>query len=150
MCVYIIVTFRFSTCNFVSADFNVKVAGYFDLPMYECCSKSSTTSDTKLFLKAVVVDITSFTEDTNIWKDISGFNIIIIILTIIFIISPYFLSDPENFILGNLLVTPIHIQPEYFLFAYAILRSISNKLGVIALIISILIFIISPLTKIIY
>jgi ubiquinol-cytochrome c reductase cytochrome b subunit len=33
------------------------------------------------------------------------------------------------------LVTPVHIQPEwYFLFAYAILRAIPNKLGgVIAL-----------------
>lgn len=40
------------------------------------------------------------------------------------------LGDPENFIPANPLVTPIHIQPEwYFLFAYAILRSIPNKLG---------------------
>jgi len=83
------------------------------------------------------------------WKDILGFNIIIIILTIIVIISPYYLSDPDNFILANPLVTPIHIQPEwYFLFAYAILRSIPNKLGgVIALIISIIIFIIFPIIK---
>jgi ubiquinol-cytochrome c reductase cytochrome b subunit len=40
------------------------------------------------------------------------------------------LGDPENFIPANPLVTPVHIQPEwYFLFAYAILRSIPNKLG---------------------
>lgn len=40
------------------------------------------------------------------------------------------LGDPENFIAANPLVTPVHIQPEwYFLFAYAILRSIPNKLG---------------------
>ena len=45
------------------------------------------------------------------------------------------MGDPENFIPANPLVTPVHIQPEwYFLFAYAILRSIPNKLGgVIAL-----------------
>lgn len=47
--------------------------------------------------------------------------------------------DRENFIPANPLVTPIHIQPEwYFLFAYAILRSIPNKLGgVIGLVASI-------------
>jgi ubiquinol-cytochrome c reductase cytochrome b subunit len=43
-------------------------------------------------------------------------------------------------------VTPVHIQPEwYFLFAYAILRSIPNKLGgVIALVLSIAILFILP------
>jgi ubiquinol-cytochrome c reductase cytochrome b subunit len=45
------------------------------------------------------------------------------------------------------LVTPAHIQPEwYFLFAYAILRSIPRKLGgVVALLISILLFFLFPL-----
>jgi ubiquinol-cytochrome c reductase cytochrome b subunit len=43
--------------------------------------------------------------------------------------------EADNFIPANPLVTPAHIQPEwYYLFAYAILRSIPNKLGgVIAL-----------------
>lgn len=42
----------------------------------------------------------------------------------------YLFMDAENFIPANPLVTPTHIQPEwYFLFAYAILRSIPNKLG---------------------
>lgn len=42
----------------------------------------------------------------------------------------YNLMDAENWIPANPLVTPTHIQPEwYFLFAYAILRSIPNKLG---------------------
>ena len=42
----------------------------------------------------------------------------------------YNLIDAENWIPANPLVTPTHIQPEwYFLFAYAILRSIPNKLG---------------------
>jgi len=56
------------------------------------------------------------------------------------------LGDPENFIPANPIVTPVHIQPEwYFLIAYAILRSIPNKLGgVVALALSILILIICP------
>jgi len=56
------------------------------------------------------------------------------------------LGDPENFIPANPLVTPVHIQPEwYFLIAYAILRSIPNKLGgVVALVLSIAILLICP------
>nr|AXS65889.1 cytochrome b [Bostrichoidea sp. 4 KM-2017] len=81
-------------------------------------------------------------------KDTLGFLIMIISLMIITLISPYMLGDPDNFIPANPLVTPIHIQPEwYFLFAYAILRSIPNKLGgVIALVMSILILITMPFT----
>lgn len=80
------------------------------------------------------------------YKDIIGFLIIIIILITLTLHNPYLLGDPDNFIPANPLVTPIHIQPEwYFLFAYAILRSIPNKLGgVIALVISILILILIP------
>lgn len=80
------------------------------------------------------------------YKDIIGFIIITIILILLVLINPYILGDPDNFIPANPLVTPIHIQPEwYFLFAYAILRSIPNKLGgVIALILSIAILIIIP------
>jgi len=79
-------------------------------------------------------------------KDILGFFIIIIILIILNLIYPYILRDPDNFIPANPLITPIHIQPEwYFLFAYAILRSIPNKLGgVISLILSIRILLILP------
>jgi ubiquinol-cytochrome c reductase cytochrome b subunit len=56
------------------------------------------------------------------------------------------LGDPENFIPANPLVTPVHIQPEwYFLIAYAILRSIPNKLGgVVALALSIAILFVCP------
>jgi ubiquinol-cytochrome c reductase cytochrome b subunit len=79
-------------------------------------------------------------------KDFIGFLIIIILLIILSLWNPYTLGDPENFTPANPLVTPVHIQPEwYFLFAYAILRSIPNKLGgVIALVISIIILIIIP------
>ena len=75
-----------------------------------------------------------------------GFIFILILLSIICLFYPWGLGDPENFIPANPLVTPIHIQPEwYFLIAYAILRSIPNKLGgVVALAISIIILIICP------
>lgn len=80
-------------------------------------------------------------------KDFIGFIFLFIILFFIVSFYPYYLGDRDNFILANPLVTPEHIQPEwYFLFAYAILRSIPNKLGgVIALLISILILFFLPL-----
>nr|YP_009479385.1 cytochrome b [Endotricha consocia]AVV61651.1 cytochrome b [Endotricha consocia] len=82
------------------------------------------------------------------FKDLIGFIIMLFILIMLTLSNPYLLGDPDNFTPANPLVTPVHIQPEwYFLFAYAILRSIPNKLGgVIALIFSILILIILPLT----
>nr|YP_010722424.1 cytochrome b [Parnassius dongalaicus]WDV10577.1 cytochrome b [Parnassius dongalaicus] len=82
------------------------------------------------------------------FKDLIGFIIMLTLLIMLTLTNPYLLGDPDNFIPANPLVTPIHIQPEwYFLFAYAILRSIPNKLGgVIALVMSILILIILPLT----
>nr|WKU83843.1 cytochrome b [Ceriana alboseta] len=80
------------------------------------------------------------------YKDIVGFIVLLISLTLLTLSTPYLLGDPDNFIPANPLVTPIHIQPEwYFLFAYAILRSIPNKLGgVIALVMSIAILMIMP------
>nr|ALO76426.1 cytochrome b [Laccoptera ruginosa] len=82
-------------------------------------------------------------------KDLLGFLIMIMLLNVLVLQNPYMLSDPDNFTPANPLVTPIHIQPEwYFLFAYAILRSIPNKLGgVIALIMSIAILYILPFFK---
>nr|YP_009750093.1 cytochrome b [Eudarcia gwangneungensis]QIJ46449.1 cytochrome b [Eudarcia gwangneungensis] len=82
------------------------------------------------------------------FKDMIGFFILMFFLVMLSITNPYLLGDPDNFIPANPLITPIHIQPEwYFLFAYAILRSIPNKLGgVIALLMSILILFILPFT----
>nr|ANN13244.1 cytochrome b [Astacus leptodactylus]ANN13257.1 cytochrome b [Astacus leptodactylus] len=84
------------------------------------------------------------------FKDILGFIILLYALIMLTLLAPYLLSDPDNFIPANPLVTPVHIQPEwYFLFAYAILRSIPNKLGgVIALVMSISILMILPFTHI--
>jgi len=81
-------------------------------------------------------------------KDLFGFLITIVGLVLVALLVPWIFGDPENFIPANPLVTPVHIQPEwYFLFAYAILRSIPNKLGgVLALAGAIIILLILPLT----
>lgn len=80
------------------------------------------------------------------YKDLLGFIIMILALTSIALFSPNLLGDPDNFTPANPLVTPPHIKPEwYFLFAYAILRSIPNKLGgVLALLASILVLMLVP------
>nr|WNH24005.1 cytochrome b [Cynoscion nothus] len=80
------------------------------------------------------------------YKDVLGFAILIICLTALALFSPNLLGDPDNFTPANPLVTPPHIKPEwYFLFAYAILRSIPNKLGgVLALLASILVLMVVP------
>nr|ATA58367.1 cytochrome b [Plistospilota sp. JZ-2017] len=82
------------------------------------------------------------------FKDMLGFIILFMFLSTLSLSEPYILGDPDNFTPANPLVTPIHIQPEwYFLFAYAILRSIPNKLGgVIALVMSIAILFFMPFT----
>nr|ATF28603.1 cytochrome b [Illinigina sp. EMHAU-15062817] len=81
-------------------------------------------------------------------KDILGLILTFCLLIILNFTEPFMLSDPDNFINANPMVTPVHIQPEwYFLFAYAILRSIPNKLGgVMALFLSILILMILPIS----
>ena len=79
-------------------------------------------------------------------KDLIGIGIIMFLYMYICLQAPWLLGDPENFIPANPLVTPVHIQPEwYFLFAYAILRSIPNKLGgVVALALAVIILYIMP------
>nr|AAR25299.1 cytochrome b [Tangara cyanoptera] len=80
-------------------------------------------------------------------KDILGFALMLSLLVSLALFAPNLLGDPENFTPANPLVTPPHIKPEwYFLFAYAILRSIPNKLGgVLALAASILVLFFMPL-----
>nr|WNH21828.1 cytochrome b [Bathygobius curacao] len=80
------------------------------------------------------------------YKDLLGFSIMLLALSSLALFSPNYLGDPDNFIPANPLVTPPHIKPEwYFLFAYAILRSIPNKLGgVLALLASILVLLLVP------
>nr|YP_010575566.1 cytochrome b [Varestrongylus eleguneniensis]UZM11406.1 cytochrome b [Varestrongylus eleguneniensis] len=61
---------------------------------------------------------------------------------VLVLIYPFKLGDPEMFIEADPMTSPVHIVPEwYFLFAYAILRAIPNKvLGVVALLMSIMSF----------
>ena len=70
-------------------------------------------------------------------------NATVLLLTLIRMIEiGTFILDPENSIPANRIRSPVHIKPEwYFLFAYAILRAIPNKLGgVISLLISVSLF----------
>nr|ANY64046.1 cytochrome b [Pteronotus sp.] len=80
-------------------------------------------------------------------KDILGILAMLTLLSMLVLFSPDLLGDPDNYIPANPLNTPPHIKPEwYFLFAYAILRSIPNKLGgVLALVLSILVLAVIPL-----
>lgn len=79
-------------------------------------------------------------------KDVFGYVIFGAVYGYLIFYAPNLLGHPDNYIPANPLVTPAHIQPEfYFLFAYAILRSIPNKLiGVIALFASLLVLLIVP------
>nr|ABO27215.1 cytochrome b [Cynopterus horsfieldii] len=80
-------------------------------------------------------------------KDMLGALVMILALLLLVLFSPDLLGDPDNYVPANPLNTPPHIKPMwYFLFAYAILRSIPNKLGmVLALVLSILILALMPL-----
>lgn len=82
-------------------------------------------------------------------KDITPIVWISLFLITILTLSPNLLGDVENFNLARRSTTPAHIQPEwYFLFAYAILRSIPSKLGgVIAILIAILVIATPALKK---
>nr|YP_010315916.1 cytochrome b [Leptocorisa lepida]UNA68822.1 cytochrome b [Leptocorisa lepida] len=82
-------------------------------------------------------------------KDLMGMMCTLTLFSLLILLEPRLLGDPENFIPANPLVTPVHIQPEwYFLFAYAILRSIPNKLGgVLAMVLSITIIMVLPFTN---
>lgn len=79
-------------------------------------------------------------------KDAFGMGIFLIFMAILVYFAPNMLGHPDNYVPANPLLTPPHIQPEwYFLFAYAILRSIPDKLlGVIALFGSLLVLLVLP------
>jgi len=73
-------------------------------------------------------------------KDFVGFVVMVSLLMTVVLFWPNILGEPDNFVRANPLSTPAHIVPEwYFLFAYAILRSVPRKLGgVVGLLFSIL------------
>lgn len=82
------------------------------------------------------------------WKDLLAPSLIITLVSTASAVSPDIMIDTENFIPANPIRAPAHIQPEwYFLFAYAILRAVPNKLGgVVALILRIIVIAI-PISK---
>lgn len=79
-------------------------------------------------------------------KDLLGVLFLMLLFGSFVYFAPNYLGHSDNYIPANPLVTPAHIQPEwYFLFAYAILRSIPNKaLGVVALFASLLVLLALP------
>nr|WIM51600.1 cytochrome b [Corythalia opima] len=79
-------------------------------------------------------------------KDMYGFGMFFMFFMVICVVGPYMFMDVENFISSDPLVTPVHIQPEwYFLFAYTILRSVPSKIGgVIALVMSVVVLYVLP------
>ncbi|PZU18160.1 MAG: hypothetical protein DI589_25285 [Shinella sp.] len=86
---------------------------------------------------------------TYLVKDVTYFVVLIVILVTLCLIDPNLLGDVENFNTARITTTPAHIQPEwYFLFAYAILRSIPSKLGgVLAIVAAIVIIAVLTLKK---
>lgn len=79
-------------------------------------------------------------------KDLFGYAVFGTIYVYFIFFAPNDMGHPDNYIPANPLVTPAHIQPEfYFLACYAILRSIPNKLlGVLALFGSLLVLLVVP------
>lgn len=68
-------------------------------------------------------------------KDLLGLFVLLTVFAILVFFYPEWLGHPDNLIPANPYATPQHIVPEwYFLWVYAILRSIPNKaMGVIAI-----------------
>lgn len=81
------------------------------------------------------------------FKDLVGFFVFFLVLSIFVFFLPNTLGHPDNYIPANPMQTPASIVPEWYLLPYyAILRAIPSKLlGVIAMIGSILILFLMPL-----
>lgn len=68
-------------------------------------------------------------------KDLVGWVVFALFFSFFVFFAPNYLGHPDNYIPANPMSTPSHIVPEwYFLWVYAILRSIPNKLGGVAVI----------------
>ena len=75
---------------------------------------------------------------------------VLILSCLIIFIAPDYLGHTDNYERANFLVTPSHIVPEwYFLMLYAVLRSVTNKLfGIFLLVLLIAcLFLMSVLNK---
>ncbi len=79
-------------------------------------------------------------------KDMFGLGVFLVFFAAVVFFAPHFFAAADNEIPANPLVTPPHIEPEwYFLPFYAILRSIPDKLaGVLAMFASIAVLFVLP------
>ena len=79
-------------------------------------------------------------------KDLYSWILLIVFFTFFVFFNPNYFGHPDNYILGDFMVTPTQIVPEwYFLPLYAILRSVPSKLGgLIVLVITIVFFLFWP------
>lgn len=79
-------------------------------------------------------------------KDLFAFSFFLTIFSCFVMFAPNYLGHADNYIMADPFHTPKHIVPEwYFLPAYAILRSIPNKLlGVLALFGALLVLLVLP------
>ena len=74
-------------------------------------------------------------------KDFFGLSFILFFYFMVVFFAPNYLGHPDNFVLANPLITPIHIVPEwYFLWFYAILRAVPSKTQGVLLVACSLIF----------
>nr|ACR55902.1 cytochrome b [Endomyzostoma sp. MZ-2009] len=80
-------------------------------------------------------------------KDLFLIIIMMVMMSFIFMLNPNLFMDSENMIEANFMKTPIHIKPEwYFLWLYAMLRSIPNKLGgVVTMAMALIILLLLPM-----
>ena len=63
-------------------------------------------------------------------KDLFAFSVFLIVVCVFVFFAPTYWGHPDNFIPANPLATPPHIVPEwYYLWLYAILRAVPDKLG---------------------
>jgi ubiquinol-cytochrome c reductase cytochrome b subunit len=89
----------------------------------------SSSNPAQIPASAAKVDFTPYFT----WKDVFGVYALglLYVAIIAYFPSVYgYTSHPDNLIKANALVTPAHIVPEwYFLWVYAMLRSLPNKLG---------------------
>jgi quinol-cytochrome oxidoreductase complex cytochrome b subunit len=76
-------------------------------------------------------------------KDLFALLVTLVFLMFIVFFYPNLFGHPDNYIMANAIVTPTHIVPEwYFLYFYAILRTVPNKIGgVICMVLAILVLV---------
>ena len=74
-------------------------------------------------------------------KDLYSWIVLFLFFSFFVFFNPNYFGHPDNYILGDFLVTPTQIVPEwYFLPLYAILRSVPSKLGGLIVLVIVLVF----------